>query len=72
MNYIETVRGAPARGSKVQTKAQHINKMVYAVLKDVARTDFVHLFLGAHNLNDQYAAGPHSGPIFKLWWTGVP
>ncbi|KAI8968142.1 hypothetical protein BD414DRAFT_429460, partial [Trametes punicea] len=28
-------------------------------------------FLDAHSLADQYAAGPHSGPSFKMWWMGI-
>ncbi|KAI0713710.1 hypothetical protein C8Q76DRAFT_468652 [Earliella scabrosa] len=39
--------------------------------KVVMKAAFVEAFLTAHGLADQYAAVPHSGPSFKLWWTGV-
>ncbi|KAI0743072.1 hypothetical protein C8Q80DRAFT_1192458 [Daedaleopsis nitida] len=71
MNYIEQGRGAPQRGSKIQTRPQTVTKMVNAVLSGTSRTAFVRVILAAHGLEDQYEAGPLSGPPFKLWWTGV-
>lgn len=71
MHYVEHTRGPPGRGSKVVTKERPVTKMVNASLRDIARADFVRVFLEAHALSDQYAAGPLSGPQFRLWWTGV-
>ncbi|RDX47813.1 hypothetical protein OH76DRAFT_1419438 [Lentinus brumalis] len=71
MNYVEHTRGAPAKGSKVVPKACSVTKMVNAPLRDTTRAQFVQVFLDAHCLGDQYAAGPLSGPQFRLWWTGV-
>ena len=64
MAYIEQARGPPARGNKILSKERTITKMVNT-------PEFMHVFLNAHALSDEYAAGPHSGPLFCLWWTGV-
>lgn len=71
MNYIEQVRGAPQRGSKVQMKPRTVTKMVNAVLSGTTRAALVEVMLAAHSLDKQYEAGPLSGPSFKLWWTRV-
>ncbi|KAI0794060.1 hypothetical protein C8Q74DRAFT_1365587 [Fomes fomentarius] len=71
MHYVEQARGPSQRGSKVVMKPLHVTKMVNAPLSGITRAEFVCAFLGAHGLAEQYAAGPHSGPKFKLWWTGV-
>lgn len=72
MGYIEQLRGPPSRGSKVVTKPVHLTKMVRVELQGISRAAFIHVFLTAHGLGDDYAAGPHSGPNFKMWWTGIP
>ena len=71
MAYVEQARGPPARGSKILSKERTVTKMVNAPLRGISRAEFVHVFLNAHALGDEYAAGPHSGPLFRLWWTGV-
>lgn len=71
MKYTEHVRGPPQRGSKLLSKQTNVTKMVSAVLRNTTRTDFIQIILGAHGLADLYHAGPHSGPNFKLWWTGI-
>ena len=64
MAYVEQAMGPPARGNKILSKDRTITKMVIT-------PEFVHVFLNAHVLRDEYTAGPHSGPLFCLWWTGV-
>jgi len=40
------------------------------VLEGVMHVDFVKAFLSVHDLQTQFAPGIHSGPPFKLSWTG--
>ena len=40
------------------------------VLEGITRVDFIKVFLSTHNLHTQFAPGIHSGPPFKLLWSG--
>lgn len=71
MYYTDIIKGPSQRGSKIQSKVMHVTKMVHALLAGTTRAEFIRVFLDAHGLADQYAAGPLTGPLFKLWWTGV-
>lgn len=39
-------------------------------LEAITRVDFIKAILSVHNLHTQFAPGVHSGPPFKLSWTG--
>ncbi|KAI0757493.1 hypothetical protein C8Q80DRAFT_1116617 [Daedaleopsis nitida] len=71
MTYVEATRSAPGRGSKVVPKPKSVTKIVSAPLAGLTRADFVRVLLDAHGLAEQYGPGPLSGPVFKLYWTGV-
>ncbi|KAL6303947.1 hypothetical protein BKA93DRAFT_734171, partial [Sparassis latifolia] len=45
-------------------------KFDYIILEGISRTMFITKILGVHDLADQYSPSVHSGPIFKLWFTG--
>lgn len=32
---------------------------------------FIHKWLRIYEVSDQYSLGIHSGPPFKMWWTGL-
>ncbi|RDX56589.1 hypothetical protein K466DRAFT_606734 [Polyporus arcularius HHB13444] len=71
MHYTEHIRGPVSRGSKVVPKMVQLTKMVHIALRGLTRANFVREFLDVHSLADQFAAGPLSGPTFKIWWTGI-
>ncbi|KAL6303693.1 hypothetical protein BKA93DRAFT_817976 [Sparassis latifolia] len=43
---------------------------LHIVLEGIKHTGFIQAFLAVHDLADQFSPGVHSGPNFKLWWTG--
>lgn len=60
--------GKAVRGNKIAMKPARITKMDHIVI--TSRTDFITAFLAVHELAEQFSPGVHSGPVFKLWWTG--
>jgi hypothetical protein len=64
------VTGPAGRGSKLVTKRSKLTISETIVLEDISRTDFIAAFLAVHGLSEQYSPGVHSGPAFKLFWTG--
>ncbi|KAG1860347.1 hypothetical protein F4604DRAFT_1930239 [Suillus subluteus] len=60
------------RGLKLVVKKFKTVKSDHIVLEDITRTTFIQMFLTIHELADQYSPGVHSGPGFKLSWTGSP
>ena len=68
---MDAVPGPSRRGSKMQSKLQQVTKMASVVLSGISRAEFVRTFLHAHGLGDDFAPGPHSGPSFRMWWTGI-
>ena len=64
------VAGPAGRGSKLVTKRSKLTISETIVLEDISRTDFIAAFLVVHGLSEQYRPGVHSGPAFKLFWTG--
>ncbi|KIJ94158.1 hypothetical protein K443DRAFT_110911, partial [Laccaria amethystina LaAM-08-1] len=63
---------ASGRAPKGLVKQKQKTKMTNIVLDQITRTDFIKAFLATHNLSDKYSPGVHSGPDFKLWWSGSP
>jgi len=70
MNFNSQVAGPVGRGAKLVTKKAKITKSGYIILDGISRTDFVTAFLSVHGLSEQYSPGVHSGPAFKIHWTG--
>ena len=64
--------GPGGRAPKGLVKQKPKTKMTNIVLDKITRTDFIKAFLATHNLSDKYSPGVHSGPDFKLWWSGSP
>jgi hypothetical protein len=70
MNFSLHAQGPVTRGSKVVKKKSKLIKSDYIVLEGITRTDFIVAYLSIHGLSDQFSPGVHSGPPFKLYWTG--
>jgi len=64
--------GPGGRAPKGLVKQKPRTKMTNIVLDNITRADFIKAFLATHNLSDKYSPGVHSGPDFKLWWSGLP
>lgn len=70
MNFSLHAQGPVTRGSKVVKKKSKLIKSDYIVLEGITRIDFITAYLSIHGLSDQFSPGVHSGPPFKLYWTG--
>ncbi|KIK42782.1 hypothetical protein CY34DRAFT_68804, partial [Suillus luteus UH-Slu-Lm8-n1] len=70
MNFSLHAQGPVTRGSKVIKKKSKLIKSDYIVLEGITRIDFITAYLSIHGLSDQFSPGVHSGPPFKLYWTG--
>jgi hypothetical protein len=64
------VAGLPGRGYKLTTKKLRVTISDTIGLAGISHTDFGTTFLSVHGLSEQYSPGVHSGPAFKLFWTG--
>ncbi|EDR02051.1 uncharacterized protein LACBIDRAFT_332644 [Laccaria bicolor S238N-H82] len=62
--------GPGGRASKGLVKQKPTMKMTKLVLDKITCADFIKAFLATHNMSDKYSPGVHSGPDFKLWWSG--
>ncbi|KIJ96371.1 hypothetical protein K443DRAFT_107389, partial [Laccaria amethystina LaAM-08-1] len=69
---LAPVPGPGGRAPKGLVKQKPRTKMTNIVLDKISRSDFIKAFLATHNLSDKYSPGVHSGPDFKLWWSGSP
>jgi hypothetical protein len=65
----EKVPGIRGKIAMKKTKTRTI-KTDRIKIDDIARVDFIQAFLRIHELADQYSPGAHTGPEFKIWWTG--
>lgn len=70
MQFLVQMPGPASRGSKVVKKKTKLTKSDYIVLEGITHTDFITSYLSIHGLSEQYSPGVHSGPAFKLYWTG--
>lgn len=55
---------------KAAPKKLKLTKMDTIQLRGISRVNFIEAFLKIHALSDNYSPGVHSGPSFKVWWTG--
>ena len=72
---VYSIAAAPGPGGhapKGLVKQKPKTKMTNIVLDKITHADFIKAFLATHNLSDKYSPGVHSGPDFKLWWSGSP
>lgn len=51
-------------------KKQSHSKFNIIALEDLDRSAFICEWLKVWDLHTQYSPGVHSGPSFKMWWTG--
>ncbi|KAF9229200.1 hypothetical protein BS17DRAFT_762875 [Gyrodon lividus] len=56
--------------AKTLLKKQWTIKSDHIKLSNIGRTDFIKAWLKAHDLDEQFSPGVHSGPEFRMWWTG--
>jgi hypothetical protein len=70
MQFSAQVQGPANRGSRVIKKKSKLTKSDYIVLEGITRTAFIMSYLSIHGLSQQFGPGVHSGPPFKLYWTG--
>jgi hypothetical protein len=70
MHFSTQVSGPTTRGSKLVSKRSKIILSDCVVLENITRTAFIAAFLSVHGLSEQFSPGVHSGPAFKLYWTG--
>lgn len=69
---IYTAPAAPTVGrAKAAPKKAKTTKMDNIPLESITRVDFIKAFLATHGLAETFSPGTHSGPDFKLWWTGM-
>ncbi|KAJ7724818.1 hypothetical protein DFH07DRAFT_1003564 [Mycena maculata] len=70
------VRPAPEKTTSTRTgkpaarKDERESKFDYIKLEDMSCCDFVTAFLKVHDCAEEYSPGVHSGPPFKMSWTG--
>ncbi|KII87546.1 hypothetical protein PLICRDRAFT_163749 [Plicaturopsis crispa FD-325 SS-3] len=69
MAFLTTDKSS-GRGSKVLVKKAKTTKSDHMRVTDMTRPDFIKAFFAVHDLTDQFSPGVHSGPGFKMWWTG--
>lgn len=66
-----TVVVPPTGHAKVaSTKKDKLMKMESIVLDSITHVNFLKETLKVHNLSSEYSPGTHSGPDFKMSWTG--
>nr|GAT48927.1 predicted protein [Mycena chlorophos] len=69
MYYIDHGKPTSYR-SKSQPKLSKAAKYVTIDVAAATRQSLVHDMLKAHNIDDAFGVGTHSGPPFKISWTG--
>jgi hypothetical protein len=70
MIFSSQVAGPISRGAKLVSKRVKLTKSDHIVLEGTSRSEFIQHFLAIHGLADVFSLGVHSGPPFKLHWTG--
>ncbi|KIK93182.1 hypothetical protein PAXRUDRAFT_145638 [Paxillus rubicundulus Ve08.2h10] len=56
--------------AKTLLEKQWTIKSDHIKLSNINCTDFIKAWLKVHDLNEQFSPGVHSGPEFRMWWTG--
>ena len=67
--YTATEKG-PGRAARPVVKKLRNTKSDYVELDGLTRAEFIARILAVHELAKDYAPGVHSGPAFKMWFTG--
>jgi hypothetical protein len=70
MIYSAMEAGKGSRALKPLIKKHKNAKFDYIKIGELDRKAFICEWLRVHDLSEQYSPGIHSGPSFKLWWTG--
>ena len=60
----------PGHANKITMKKSKTTKSDHIVIESIEHAAFIQGSLSIHDLLDQNSSGIHSGPGFKLWWTG--
>ncbi|KAG6836198.1 hypothetical protein H0H93_010421 [Arthromyces matolae] len=68
---IFSAPAAPNARGRSGVKKEKSVKMERIKIDGITRTDFIKEFLRIHSLSDHYSPGVHSGPQFRIWWTGI-
>jgi hypothetical protein len=68
--YLANLTPSTARVKTAPKKAK-ITKMDNIDLDLITRVEFIKAVLKIQGLSDNFSPGVHSGPSFKLWWTGA-
>lgn len=66
----ESTTGSSRNAKAAAPKKKATTMLGNITLEGITRVDFIKAFLSIHNLDTQFAPGVHSGPPFKLSWTG--
>ncbi|KAI9059855.1 hypothetical protein FKP32DRAFT_1578952 [Trametes sanguinea] len=61
---------AAGRAGRTVVKKNKNTKSDYVVIEGISRASFVTKLLAIHGLANDFAPGVHSGPVFKLWYSG--
>lgn len=72
MVFTATEKTMTTRGVKVSSKKIGNPRMENMVLPGMTRSEFIIAALQVHEVANQFSPGVHSGPSFKIWWTGSP
>jgi len=68
--FTPTELQASSHNTKVALKKKKTTLLGHIELKAIMRIEFVKAFLTIHSLHAHFAPGVHSGPEFRLSWTG--
>ena len=66
----DATTGSSRNAKPAAPKKKSTTMLGNIALEGVMRVDFIKVFLSIHNLHTQFAPGVHSGPPFKLSWSG--
>ena len=67
---VTSPKHGPSHANKITMKKSKMTKSDHIVIESIDNAAFIQWSLSIHDLLDQYSLGIHSGPGFKLWWTG--
>ncbi|KAE9384009.1 hypothetical protein BT96DRAFT_950871, partial [Gymnopus androsaceus JB14] len=68
--YSAVDASAPTKLGKLKVKKESSQLTDRIPITTLTRQEFITRFLKVHNLDEKYAPGPHSGPTFKVYWSG--
>lgn len=62
---------APTKLGKLKVKKDSSQLTDRIPVTILSRVEFITRFLKVHDLDAKYAPGPHNGPTFKIYWSGL-